>query len=84
MADLLPMFTCKICKVRLLERDCAGHLQRHGVKVEDSKVMERFTRGAPEVDARPGAGLKSFQPGKKRKGAKTEAELGELAEEELN
>lgn len=55
VSDLAPMFTCKQCSVRLLERDCAGHLSRHGLRVTADQVLSHFTKGnKAEVNDRPG------------------------------
>lgn len=48
------MFRCKLCKVRLYEKDCAGHLGRHGLTVDSEQVLDHFERGPATASSRPG------------------------------
>jgi hypothetical protein len=70
---LVSMFRCTQCSVRLFEKDCAGHLARHGLAVPADTVLTYFERGEPIVAGRPGdsAGVTPvyFAP-HNRKGAK--------------
>lgn len=72
MSDpVLSLFTCKICKTRLFEKDCAAHLARHGLKIAPDKVLTHFERGPATQPARPGTGATSMyqKRGKRPRGS---------------
>ncbi len=71
------MFRCKRCGVRMFERDCAGHLYRHGLQVTPGKVASHFEMGPVTARSRPGDGVKPlyYQHGKKKARPAPVAEL---------
>jgi hypothetical protein len=76
-AEIVPLYKCRNCNVRMFEKDCQGHLLRcQGiVQPEMRNVLKYFTKGLPEQHARPGGNWKPMhQPGRgRRKGAKKPA-----------
>lgn len=53
------MFRCRVCNVRMFERDCAGHLARHGLTVAHDQVAGYFIEGPRDALGRPGDNHKS-------------------------
>jgi hypothetical protein len=81
-ADLVSMFRCKHCRVRMFEHDCHGHLRRHGLGVPSSDVLTHFVRGAKNMFPRPGArGEGLYQVHQRRK--KAARPKADAAEDEL-
>jgi len=81
--SLVSMFRCKKCKVRMFERDCAGHLSRHGIdisKFTNEEVLSYFERGPRTARARPGDGLTRMNYGKKKR----KVVVDDLDDESLN
>lgn len=67
----VPLFRCRLCKARMFERDCIGHLERHGalnignwrlVNVDDH-WRTYFVRGRKNTPERPGALWKPLNHG---------------------
>lgn len=55
VSDSVALYRCKRCKVRMFERDCAGHLARHGVRLDDPKFIPvHFEKGADDTAPHPG------------------------------
>jgi hypothetical protein len=74
--DLVSMFRCKECKVRMFERDCAGHLERHGIPIRQltpAQILTHFDRGPVTAIARPGDGMKPLHYHGKKKAPKPAA-----------
>lgn len=71
MPELVSLFRCIHCRVRMFEQDCAGHLQRHGWNIHASEVRAHFVKMAKDTFPRPGErdeGL--YQVHQRRKAAK--------------
>jgi hypothetical protein len=54
MTELVAMFQCKHCSVRMYERDRAGHLERHGMQVPAKQLATHFLEGPRDTAGRPG------------------------------
>lgn len=83
----VSLFRCRTCKVRVFERDCTGHLARHGVnvtKLTPSQILTHFERGPKTAAARPGDGVKpTFMTAKTRRGRPV-AETDDIDDIDLN
>lgn len=74
----------------MFERDCAGHLARHGVTVDDPKfVLVHFEKGQTDTNAHPGEPSSKYsygttggrKRGKTGTGAVEDLDPDELAED---
>ena len=69
--DLISIFRCKHCDVRMFERDREGHLRRHGMDAIAGELAAHFVKGPPDTLPRPGArGEGIYQVHQQRKKAK--------------
>lgn len=50
----------------MFERDCRGHLRRHGLKIETEQVLGHFVPGKKDTPLRSGAYPPIKQPARKR------------------
>lgn len=65
------MFRCRHCGVRMFERDCEGHLRRHGLDVLPKDVLRHhFEKGPCDQAARPGDNVKPAYAPPSRRGRK--------------
>lgn len=66
---LVPLYRCMICKARMFQRDCIGHLERHSAfnngdwQLVDKPWRGYFTRGRKNTPDRPGALWKPLNHG---------------------
>lgn len=65
LAEKVPLYTCKICSVRMFEHDTGGHLLRHGKDVNNP--LSFFFRGDADHFGRPGERNKVMHVPNKRK-----------------
>jgi len=56
--NLVPLYRCKDCGVRLFEKDAKGHLERHGLAGVNGNWRDYFVRGKKDTPEKPGASYK--------------------------
>lgn len=93
-SDPVALFRCRKCDAWLFERDCAGHLLRHGVDVATltpGRVLAHFHRGPKTAAPHPGENVKPMYhtaKGRKRVTGRDKqgagAELAAEHEDEFN
>ena len=66
-ANLVALYRCKQCGVRLFEQDTKGHLERHGTHA-NGNWREFFVRGKKDTFDKPGG---SYTPMYKKTKKKT-------------
>lgn len=64
MDDLVSLYTCLKCRVRMFERDCPGHYAR--CVGPGSFSLTAFERGPPTHARRPGDAVKPLHYATKR------------------
>lgn len=52
--ELVSLFKCRLCQARMFQRDCHGHMERHGIYV-NGDWRDYFVRGKRDTPTRPGA-----------------------------
>jgi hypothetical protein len=65
-ANLVALYRCKQCGVRLYEKDTHGHLERHGVHA-NGNWREFFTRGRKDTFDKPGGSYAPMYKKSKKK-----------------
>jgi hypothetical protein len=60
--ELVALFTCKKCGVRMFWQDCRGHMDRHGIAT-NGDLNKHFRRGLKDTPPRPGSDFRPFHAG---------------------
>lgn len=66
--NLVSLYRCKKCGIRVFERDAIGHLRRHGYSEENWRG--RFVKGKKDTSDRPGSRYTPIHCRTKKKGVK--------------
>jgi hypothetical protein len=81
LAKKVPLYTCKLCQVRMFEKDVAGHIRRHGMEADNPLAF--FLVGDADHFDKPGAAGRAAYVPRKRKG-KSKVKKGGTRDVTLN